>query len=291
MTVDAWPGWGECLEGPLIGDGQKGCGAGPETAEKHGRHRGTLVPYVAVMRKHAHRFPWDIPSALLIDLTSGPGRYLHDGVEYTGTGLIALEAFDRAELKNVSLFFEKVPAFAAHLREVVKRRPAPALGQSFVVPGDAWQCADGQLAILSRAIPWNRTRTPFGLVSLDCNGGPDLEALDGLLRRWPALLRYVDVWIHLPAQIMKLIRVVHGRGLLRDRVLALPKTVWKIRPSVGGRMGWVELVGTNWDDAPTWRPQGFLDLRSPEGQAALDAETFTKTERRDLAQLALQLGV
>lgn len=291
LAEGAWLRWGPCLEGPLIGDGKRGCGAGPETARKHARHRGTLAPYVAVMKKHAHRFPPDIPQSLLIDLTAGPGRYRDAaGVEYTGTGLIALEAFDRAQLRSVAVLFERVEPFAEHLKQLIGNRPEPKLGQSVVVRGDAWDCADQTLVAVTRRVPWLDTRTPFGLISLDCNGGPDLEALDALLRRWPKLLQYVDVWVHLPAGIMKLIRVVHGRGLLRDRVLALPKTVWKIRPSDGDRLGWVELVGTNWDDAPTWRAQGFLDLRSAEGQAALDAETLTRSERR-ARESGRQLGL
>ena len=130
---------------------------------------------------------------------------------------------------------------------------------------------------------------PFGFVSLDANGEPDLEALGRLYRARPQLLGYVDVWIHLPARIMKLIRRVHGRGLLRDRLAGVPKAFWKIRPSSDGDLGWVELVGTNWDDAPTWRRAGFLDLRTPEGEQALQAETFTRAEQSARAQLALAL--
>lgn len=286
----AWAGWGECLVSPLIGDGQRGCGAGPETARKHERHRGTLAPYVAVMRKHAHRFPEDVPAALLLDLTAGPLRYRDGaGTEYTGTGALALEAFDLAGLRSVAVFFEKVPDFETHARSVVGRRPAPRLGHSLVLGGDAWERAPEILELLEQQFRWQETLWPFGFLSLDANGEPDLEALGRLYRAHPALLGYVDIWIHLPARIMKFVRVVHGRGLLRDRLAGLPKSVWKIRPAGRGRMGWVELVGTNWDDAPTWGKQGFLDLRTPEGQAALDDETFTQAEQRERAQLAMAL--
>ena len=143
--------------------------------------------------------------------------------------------------------------------------------------------------MLEEQFRWSETLWPFGFLSLDANGEPDLEALGRLYRAHPALLGYVDIWIHLPARIMKFIRVVHGRGLLRDRILGLPKSVWKIRPAGSGRLGWVELVGTNWDDAPTWGKQGFLDLRTPEGQAALEDETFTQAEQRERAQLAMAI--
>lgn len=285
-----WGGWGPCLEGELIGDGRRGCGCGPGTVAKQERNRGTLPPYIAVMRKHAGRFPAQVPQVLYLDLTAGPARYRDTtGIEYTSTGLAAHEAFARAGLRTVSLNFERVPPFAEHLKETLDNRPRPDLLAPLVFPGDAWKGVDAVLEMAREMFKWERGCFPFGFVSLDPNGEPDLERLAGLVRRHRDLLDFVDLWVHLPATIMKLVRRVHGRGLLEDRLRAIPKRYWKVR-APEGPLGWMELVGTNWPEAPTWRAAGFVDLDSPEGLAVLEGATFTEAERRARGS-ARQLGL
>lgn len=231
------------------------------------------------------RSSWAYQTYLHFDLHAGPGRYDFGHGERDGSPLIFLRLAEARGIPYETWLFELHPGNVAALRAHVADL-APRCGRVHIIPGDNRESAPAVAAVLRQQV-----RHPaFGLIFADPPGARfDAEPMRTLLDALPD--NRIDGLVHVSSTVYKRANgrhaEAHGRRDLRDDLAAAGKPRHWLRAIGRGQFGWTFAILTRWDGFP--RLRGYVELGTPDGDAAADRLLLTEMERTQRYQAALPL--
>lgn len=254
---------------------------GAETYRKEADFAGLVggihVPICRSIRDSKGR-PGD-PPYLYMDLHAGPGRLVDDcGRQFDGSPVIALTALQESGLPYETWHFEKNPAVAKELADLLhaaRQANTRVCNVEFEVGVRWW---------LERTLPH---KFRYGQVYSDPIGDPiPVDALNLVAEHSPR----VDFLAYVAAnnQYKRANGSGHGHGRrLADDIAAVRKERVLIREPAGAEQ-YTFILFTNWTVFPEWKRRGFYELRSSgRGRDILDDLNLTKRERHQQLNVPL----
>lgn len=258
-----------------------GVGSGLYTHDKLACVDGWLDILTKMSRGLLQRHSFIPRQYTIIDLNSGPGRYLlGDGKCVDGTPLLIMRRLAASQMHWRAAFVERNAEMARHLEYWLKleaQRLGLATSQFCVINGD------NSVVVL----PWVEHSVPpsqgTGLIVHDPNGAPKLQLLEQLTHH--QRLKKFDVAVYVQATSLK--RVLNlppnqydiaGWHPL-DGALRRVKAKWVVRMPTGSNQ-YALCIGSNGELGASWARQNFWPTNSDRGRAILEKLTFTGAERQ-----------
>lgn len=123
----------------------------------------------------------------------------------------------------------------------------------------------------------------YGMIYHDPSGFPNFDLIENIYKN--NSLNLVDVLINCPTTTVKRVRKAHEDYLkLNEYLLKIKKSNWCVREPFG-KQQWSLLIGTNWDNFPTFSKQGFYQHNSEYGASILKKMNETKKELMEANKL------
>lgn len=220
---------------------------------------------VALAKKHY----WCGNTYWYFDLNAGPG---YDLQMNPGSPVIFLEeAINRSNGQFKGVFIEEHQDIYTELFMVEKTFALPENVKMYLHNDDHDHAMKEYFKIkIKRSLP--------GLVYADGNGIPNFDLLAKISRQ--SLFKMMDILINCPAAAIKRSRncgKTKECRTLQEMLSAIKKKHWIIREPYN-KFQWTMLIGSNWNQFPSFKKQGFYPIDSLEGKEIFEKLNYTKPE-------------
>ena len=246
-----------------------GYGFSEHTYLKQQHFKGILKMHLRITQAVFSNQQWAKPPYYYFDLNSGPGVYKGED----GSPLIFLKCANALAVDYSAVFIEINEDRYNQLIENIK------------LYQDVKVFLGNYNDIIPQFLGYSN-RNKLGLLYSDETGKrPPFELLSKVASDYQRL----DLLIYLSATNIKRIRRSPKTDLLEtliESIEKIDKKMWIVREPIAQHQ-WMFLIGSNWDNFPTWKKQGFYRINSKKGREILRYLTFTKDELEEQRQLRL----
>jgi three-Cys-motif partner protein len=232
---------------------ENGVGISRFTPIKLRQFQSIIEMHLAISKAVLNRNLFYPQKYLYVDVTAGPGKYLFNNTELTGTPIVFLNTVERLAISYDAVFLE---IDTANFKKLEKNLPSTLNFGEVNIKNEDYKVT------LSKLLSKNN-KNQLGMIYVDpSNGIPDFELLHETNLKMPKM----EVLLYLSATNLKRTQGIND-AMLSDLIAKIGKKNWLVRkPIKGDRHQWTFLLGSNCNLFKKYEKIDFFPIDSPEAQ-------------------------